>query len=106
MAELLKEYGVQFERVYHCPHTPEDDCDCRKPSIGMMKQASEDLGFDPQDAIMIGDKEADMGVGRNSASLTILVRTGKGAQHEERCRGLADYVVDDLRGAAEVIASL
>jgi len=34
------------------------------------------------------------------------VRTGKGAEHEERCRDSADHVTDDLQGAADVIQSL
>ncbi len=106
MAELLKGYGVEFDGVYYCPHTPEDMCDCRKPAAGLMEQAVDALGFDPKDAYMVGDKEADMGVGRNTGATTILVRTGKGVAHEERCRGLADHVADDLVGAATVIQSL
>lgn len=106
MAELLEPHGIRFEGVYHCPHTPEAQCDCRKPAIGLMTQAAEELGFDPRDAIMIGDKEADMGVGKNSGAMTILVRTGKGAKHEERCQDIADHVTDDLRGAAEFISTL
>jgi len=106
MAEILRPHGVVFDGVYHCPHTPEEGCRCRKPEPGLMEQAAEDLGFDPGEAFMIGDKEADMGVGRNTGAMTILVRTGKGVEHEERCREIADYVTDDLLGAADVIKSL
>jgi len=106
LSELLRPYGVEIDGVYYCPHAPEEACGCRKPEPGLMKQAVEELGFDPRQAFMIGDKEADMGVGRNSGAKTILVRTGKGAAHEERCRDSADYVADDLRGAADIIESL
>jgi len=106
MEELLAPFGVLVDGVYYCPHAPEEACDCRKPATGLMEQAAKAHGFDPREAVMIGDKEADMGVGRNSGALTILVRTGKGADHEERCRDLADHVVDDLQGAAEVVANL
>lgn len=106
MAELLAPYGITFEGVFYCPHTPDEACCCRKPEPGLMEQAVEALCFDPKESFMIGDKEADMGIGRNTGATTILVRTGKGAAHEERCKEIADYVVDDLRGAAEVIASL
>jgi D-glycero-D-manno-heptose 1,7-bisphosphate phosphatase len=106
LAELLRPYGVLIDRMYYCPHAPEDACRCRKPEPGLVEQAVKDFGFDPHDAFMIGDKQADMGVGRNSGARTILVRTGKGAVHEERCRDSADHVVDDLRGAADVIESL
>lgn len=106
MAEFLRPHGIGFDGIFFCPHTPDAQCGCRKPQPGLMEQAAEALGFDPAESFMIGDKEADMGVGRNTGATTILVRTGKGADHEERCRDLADHVVDDLRGAAEVIRSL
>lgn len=106
MAELLKPHGVTFKAMYYCPHTPEENCDCRKPGIGLMEQAARELGFDPADVFMIGDKTADMGVGRNSGATTILVRTGKGAAHEALCPEDTDYVEDDLRGVARRIAAL
>jgi D-glycero-D-manno-heptose 1,7-bisphosphate phosphatase len=55
---------------------------------------------------MIGDKEADMLLGRAVGAMTILVRTGKGAAHEERCRDSADHVVDGLVQAAEIMENL
>jgi len=106
LAELLQSHGIVFDGVFHCPHTPEEECRCRKPRPGLMEQAVEALGFDPEEAFMIGDKEADMGVGSNAGATTILVRTGKGADHEERCRDITDYVTEDLRGVADIIQSL
>jgi D-glycero-D-manno-heptose 1,7-bisphosphate phosphatase len=105
MVELLRPHGVIFEGIFHCPHKPEAACDCRKPAPGLMEQAAAQLGFDPRESVMIGDKEADMLLGRNTGATTILVRTGKGAAHEARCRESADYVVDDLIQAAELIVS-
>lgn len=106
LLEMLSAGGVDVEAVYYCPHAPEEECACRKPATGLMEQAAEELGFDPTKAFMIGDKRADMGVGRTSGAATILVRTGKGAVEEPLCRDLADHVADDLEGAAEAIASL
>lgn len=106
MEELLAGHNVRIDGVYYCPHSPDDGCDCRKPATGLMDQAVEVHGFDPREAVMIGDKKADMGVGRNSGAKTILVRTGKGAEQEVVCRDLADHVVDDLLAAAEVLSRL
>lgn len=106
MTELLAAQGVEIASVYYCPHAPEDECRCRKPAPGLMEQAAQAHGFDPNDAFMVGDKQADMGVGRNTGATTILVRTGKGAEQEERCRDLADHVVDDLRGVASLLQQL
>ncbi len=106
MIELLKPYGVKIDGIFFCPHAPEDDCVCRKPASGLMDEAARSLKFDPRQAVMIGDKSADMGVGRKTGAVTILVRTGKGAAHEELCQDSADYIVDDLVQAAKVIADL
>ncbi|WP_243547196.1 D-glycero-alpha-D-manno-heptose-1,7-bisphosphate 7-phosphatase [Pseudodesulfovibrio tunisiensis] len=101
--DLLRPHGVEFDGSFYCPHAPEEACDCRKPAPGLMKQAVEVLGFDPRECVMIGDKESDILLGRNTGSATILVRTGKGAAHEARCADVADHVVDDLDRAADVI---
>lgn len=106
MAVLLAPHGVVFEGVFYCPHAPEDGCDCRKPKPGMVEQAIRAHGFDPSTAFMVGDKEADMGVGKKTGATTILVRTGKGAEHEARCHELADHVVNDLRDVADLIGRL
>lgn len=106
MIDLLAPHGVTVDQVFFCPHAPDTRCDCRKPQPGLMRQAAEALGFDPSDAYMIGDKEADMGVGRNTGATTILVRTGKGAAEEATCGHLADHVADDLVEAARIIESL
>ncbi|MEF2229736.1 MAG: HAD family hydrolase [Pseudodesulfovibrio sp.] len=106
MAELLAPHGVAFDGVYYCPHAPEEACVCRKPEPGLVERAARDLGFDPARGFMVGDKTADMGVGRAVGATTILVRTGRGAEHEPLCRELADFVADDLRAAAERIRTL
>lgn len=105
LAELLAEHGVAIEGAYYCPHAPEDECDCRKPAPGLMKQAAEDLGFDPAESYMIGDKAADMGVGKATGATTILVLTGKGMKHRPKCMDTTDYVADDLMQAADIIES-
>jgi len=106
LQDILQAEGVMIQGFFYCPHTPEDGCDCRKPAPGLMRQAAKSLGFDPRDAVMIGDKEADIGVGRHSGAVSILVRTGKGVSHEDRCRGLADYIVNDLVEAGERVQKI
>lgn len=99
---LLAAEGVTLDGIYLCPHGPDDDCRCRKPLPGMIEQAVAEHGFDPARAVMIGDKDADVELGKGVGAATILVRTGYGAKTETKgCR--ADHVVDDLPAAVEVI---
>ena len=104
LERLLASEGVKLDGFYVCPHTPDDSCDCRKPSIGLMQRASFEMGFSLQDSIVIGDKPCDIDMGRMAGATTFLVRTGYGAQYENAVA--ADFVVDDLAAATEPIRSL
>jgi histidinol-phosphate phosphatase family protein len=102
---MLGDEDVVLDGIYYCPHTPQEKCACRKPLTGMIDRASADLGFDPRDAFAIGDKACDMEMGRNAGATTILVRTGYGVL-EEAAGVRADFIVENLDAAADVIVEL
>ena len=110
MVSLLSAHGIELDGIYHCPHTPEARCTCRKPRLGMLRQAAHDLGFVMCRSIIIGDKECDIRLGRNAGATSILVRTGYGAEIEKDAglmrRLRHDAIVDDLGKAAEWIQRL
>lgn len=104
LAEMLRAEGVEVAGWYVCPHGPGDDCTCRKPRPGLAEQARGELGFDPATAWVIGDKAADVDLGRAIGARTVLVRTGKGAGTEAKGSCTPDLVADDLDHAARLIA--
>jgi D-glycero-D-manno-heptose 1,7-bisphosphate phosphatase len=63
--KMLNDYGVELHGCYYCPHTPEENCNCRKPKIGMALNAKNDLNIDFSKSYMIGDKESDIQFGKN-----------------------------------------
>jgi D-glycero-D-manno-heptose 1,7-bisphosphate phosphatase len=94
--------GVHITAFYHCPHVPDDNCDCRKPKPLLAERAAADFGFDLKDSFVVGDKPCDIDLGRNCGARTILVRTGYGREYE--ASGLkADCITDDLVSAADWI---
>ena len=101
LAQLLTEFGVRLDGIYVCPHGPDDQCDCRKPQPGLAQQAVAEHRFDPREAWVVGDKEADVGLGHAVGARSILVRSGYGKSHEADTK--ADFVVDDLSAAADLI---
>jgi D-glycero-D-manno-heptose 1,7-bisphosphate phosphatase len=103
LTDLLAAEGVTLDGIYVCPHGPGDECACRKPRPGMAMAAAADLGFDPAEAWVVGDKPCDIDLGRSVGAKTILVRTGYGASHEAAGDAKADYVVDSAAGVSEVI---
>lgn len=104
LKQLLDREGVHLDGIYICPHKPDDDCGCRKPRLGLLQKAAKDLGFSLERTFIIGDKPSDMEMGRVAGGTTVLVRTGYGSQTEKA--SMADFVVDDLGGAAASIRSL
>ncbi len=103
MRILLEAEGIYLDALYFCPHTPEDNCLCRKPRTGLIELAAEELDFDPKDCFVIGDKSCDIELGRRVGAKTILVRTGYGAQLISDPTLTPNYIVDDLWAASQVI---
>jgi D-glycero-D-manno-heptose 1,7-bisphosphate phosphatase len=60
LRSLLAAEGLHLEAIYTCPHGPEDKCDCLKPASGMVFKAMRELGFCPDETVLIGDSNADM----------------------------------------------
>lgn len=102
--EILAASGAPVEGIYACPHGPDENCACRKPQPGLIEQAAADLGFDPAECVVIGDKAADIELGKALGAMTVLVRTGYGAQTEADASACPDYVADTLLDAADFIA--
>jgi len=105
LTALLAAEGVDVDAILHCPHAPEEGCDCRKPGTGMAREAVARFGFDPFAAFVVGDHASDMGMGRSIGATTFLVLTGHGVEEQANARGDADHVVADLAAAVDIIAA-
>ena len=56
----LKKYGTFLDGFYYCPHTPDENCNCRKPKPGLLQQAILELNIDLNSSWMIGDSDSDI----------------------------------------------
>ena len=106
LLELLEREGVDLDAIYLCPHTPEEACSCRKPLPGLIQRAVADLGIDPAQSFVIGDKACDVDLGLVVSATTFLVTTGHGAGHVAECGSRAHHVVGSLDEAARRIESI
>ena len=66
MTDAFEKQGLKIEKVYYCPHAPEEKCHCRKPQTGMIEQALEDYPLDLAHSYMIGDKQSDIDLAHNA----------------------------------------
>ncbi len=97
---LLNAAGVRLDGVYHCPHHPDvtGPCRCRKPGLGMYRDAVRELGLGLSGALFFGDKPSDVEPALTLGGRAWLVRTGEGRSHEAELPG-GVRVADDLAAA-------
>jgi D-glycero-D-manno-heptose 1,7-bisphosphate phosphatase len=78
MLDELETYGAKVDAIYYCPHHPDDNCNCRKPKTGMLKQADKDFNIDFKNSWLIGDEPKDIEAGRKMGCKTCMVTKDKG----------------------------
>jgi len=104
MLELLRTEGAEIDDIRICPHTPDENCSCRKPRPGLFLAAARKLDIDLARSVMVGDRRSDLESGVNAGcAASILVRTGYGAAEEEKGRAAGFPVADDLLDAVKSI---
>ena len=114
LEELLdKANGAYLDDIFMCPHHPDRGypeenkeykivCDCRKPKIGMIKEAAKKHNIDLTKSYIIGDTTIDIMTGINAGLKTILVKTGLGGT-DNKYDVKADYVAENLLEAVKII---
>ena len=96
--KYLRSINIFITATYYCPHHVDGsvkkysiNCDCRKPSPGMLIRASKDYNFDFSQATMIGDSNAvdidQRGLGDKATFLTV---TGDSNNVDIDQRGVGD----------------
>jgi D-glycero-D-manno-heptose 1,7-bisphosphate phosphatase len=81
MMQLLAEQGGRIDAVFFCPHTPEEQCECRKPLPGLMHQIAERYGIEGalSNVPMVCDTTRDLQAAQAAGCEPHLVLTGRAA---------------------------
>lgn len=104
LVDELKKHGINIEKTYYCPHHPDDKCDCRKPSIKYMAQASEEFEIDLSESWVIGDHPHDIKMGKTAGCKAIYMLTGHGKKHRPELGGIKpDLVTENFLEAVKFI---
>jgi D-glycero-D-manno-heptose 1,7-bisphosphate phosphatase len=83
MLQRMVAVGGRIDAVFFCPHTPEDQCDCRKPQPGLMKEIGRRYGIDLKTVPMVSDTLRDLQAARAAGCEPHLVLSGRSAQLDE-----------------------
>jgi D-glycero-D-manno-heptose 1,7-bisphosphate phosphatase len=97
--------SAQVEAVFFCPHSPDANCDCRKPRPGLLSEIGARFQVDLTGVPCIGDSYRDLLAARSVGASPVLVRTGKGERtlrdHGHELGGVP--VFGDLAAAADAL---
>ena len=97
--ELLAGNSFDFRFVLVCPHSPLDNCNCRKPAPGLGLIAIEQYGLNPLDSYMVGDKESDVLFGNSIGCKSILLASSNNIDSK------ASFIAEGFQSAAQFIAN-
>ena len=114
MGVRLADGGARVDGWFYCPHHPEARlegfrvaCACRKPGMGMIRQAADRFPIDLSRSFVIGDKLADLAMADTAGARGVLVRTGYGEDvvqaHGGEVPGAACITADLMEATAWVL---
>ena len=109
LEHLLAGEGAHVDAIFYCPHHEhaklpqyKTDCLCRKPNIGMLEQARDELGIALAKSVVVGDRTTDVLAGIRAGCATILVETGSAGKDREIIAE-PNATVADIAAAVELI---
>jgi D-glycero-D-manno-heptose 1,7-bisphosphate phosphatase len=107
LIKIYEDNGIAIDDLYFCPHHEKGTaepynikCSCRKPEPGMVLRGVEKFNIDTGKSFMVGDKDSDILLARNSGLKSFYIRNPM-YKHDENVA--PDFYVKDLKEAAEII---
>lgn len=65
LLELLSSQYIEFESIRICPHKAEENCECRKPKVGLVLDYLVEQKIDRDNSYVIGDRQTDVEFAKN-----------------------------------------
>lgn len=84
MASSIRDKGGRLDSVFFCPHSPAEQCGCRKPKPGMLLEISDRLGIGLSGVPVVGDSLRDLEAAEAAGAIPVLVKTGRGRLTQEK----------------------
>ncbi len=104
MRTEIERRGGRIDAVFHCPHRPDEDCECRKPRPGLLLRAARELGLDLARSYLVGDAVSDVEAALAAGCTPLLVLTGRGADQQRLLAERGHVGVPVVRDLAEAVS--
>jgi imidazoleglycerol-phosphate dehydratase/histidinol-phosphatase len=78
--QLFSSQGIEFDAVFICPHFAHEQCECRKPRIGLVSAYLQTNSLDRARSAMIGDRDTDLEFARRLGIRGLRVRANGSAE--------------------------
>ncbi|AKC60027.1 bifunctional histidinol-phosphatase/imidazoleglycerol-phosphate dehydratase HisB [Blochmannia endosymbiont of Polyrhachis (Hedomyrma) turneri] len=65
MIKIFGSQGIKFNKILICPHSDQDQCYCRKPKIGLVKELLDKNIINKSKSYVIGDRKTDILLAQN-----------------------------------------
>jgi rfaE bifunctional protein nucleotidyltransferase chain/domain len=102
--EYLSKNGIKITEEYYCPHSPEENCECRKPKQKFIQLAQKRYSIDIKNSFVIGDKPTDIQLAKNAGSHAVYMISGQETGNLNEARKLIpDYISAEFERAADFI---
>lgn len=75
MLSIFEDNGIKFKQIFICPHLPSENCDCRKPKIGLVKKFLNKNYIDKSKSFVCGDRKTDKLFAKNIGVKFISMQT-------------------------------
>tara|TARA_B100000963_G_C22603009_1_gene661188 strand:- start:1230 stop:1763 length:534 start_codon:yes stop_codon:yes gene_type:complete len=66
LLDILKKYKIHILDIKYCPHTPKENCDCRKPKPKLINELCKEYEININNSAFIGDKISDEVAAKNA----------------------------------------
>jgi len=78
MIKAAAHAGGAIDAIFYCPHTNNDNCNCRKPKPGMLEEIASRYNVPLAGVPVVGDALRDLQAALAVGARPLLVLTGKG----------------------------
>jgi histidinol-phosphate phosphatase family protein len=106
MLRRIQRQGGKIEKVLYCIHQEGQNCSCRKPKIGLIKQALKLVNekVNLKKSFFVGDSIRDVKTGKNAGCKTILVLSGRESMDNmANWEAQPDFIAKNLPQAVDII---